>query len=74
MPYNTLPRIQSSMSLNVHATAVRLEILDDGNGAAALGKPSETLRHRAALLDAQLLVEPRHCGGMRLALSLGQPA
>jgi PAS domain S-box-containing protein len=62
------------VSLNVRPAALRLEILDDGNGAAALGKPSEMLRHRAALLEAQLLVEPRHSGGMRLALNLGQPA
>ena len=67
------------VSVNVHPSAVRLEIIDDGVAARGLtgtacGNASEILQHRAALLEAHLLVEPRPTGGSRLALVFGQPA
>ena len=66
------------VSLNVHLAKVRLEIVHDGSGAretkASAGMGFKMMQHRAALLAAQLSLEPRNPCGARLELVLGQPA
>jgi signal transduction histidine kinase len=63
-----------AVNVTLRPNELRVEILDDGREALNLRKSSEILQHRAALLQAQLRVEPRRSGGTRLALSVVQPA
>jgi signal transduction histidine kinase len=65
--------------LNIHLSSVRVEVLDDGVGLqgmreSAAGIGYKMMHHRAALLEAQLQIEPRSPRGARLVLELGQPA
>jgi PAS domain S-box-containing protein len=67
------------VSLNIHAAAVRLEVVDDGAGPRRTTEPGhgighKMMQHRAALLDARLTIEPRMPCGTRLVLEFGQPA
>jgi len=67
------------VSFNVHLASVRLEMLDDGAGSDCMeelpaGIGFKMMQHRAALLEAHLIIEPRTPSGARLILQLAQPA
>jgi PAS domain S-box-containing protein len=67
------------VSLNIHADAVRLEVVDDGVGPRRMTESSpgighKMMQHRAALLEARLSIEPRIPCGTRLTLEFSQPA
>jgi PAS domain S-box-containing protein len=66
------------VSLNIHLAAVRLEVVDDGVGPKRMTETSpgigyKMMQHRAALLEAQLSIEPRVPCGSRLVLEFSQP-
>jgi PAS domain S-box-containing protein len=66
------------INLSIHRSQVMLEILDDGAGPPATPGSAadyglQVAQHRAALLHAQLNIEPRPACGTKLQLCFTQP-
>jgi PAS domain S-box-containing protein len=67
------------IALNIRPSVLRMEIIDDGVAPPVLSDESlaaslKMMRHRANVLEASLIIEPRAAGGTRLSLVCDQPA